>query len=165
MAWDGTALLRLPPRLACQSWKEARGNISRWRLRLRGGHFNYGRRFARILGSWRQCRTIRLGSKTFWTSGLSPSAIFKRLVALGLLAGALVLAARSGALGSAVRTPVTAGAARVMAVGFALRALGDFHFLGFFKSVHGTPFAYFDTWFYNPLFICLAVICATASLD
>lgn len=87
------------------------------------------------------------------------------LVALGLLAGGLVLAARSGALGSAVRTPVTAYAARVMAIGFALRALGDFHFLGFFKNVRGTPFAYYDTWFYSPLFICLAVICATASLD
>jgi hypothetical protein len=87
------------------------------------------------------------------------------LVAVGLLAGALALAARSGALGSAVRTPVTAYAARVMAIGFALRALGDFHFLGFFKSVRGTPFAYYDTWFYCPLFICLAVMCAMASLD
>lgn len=87
------------------------------------------------------------------------------LVALGLSAGALVLAARSGVWASALRIPVTAGASRVMAIGFALRALGDFHFLGFFKSVRGTPFAYYDTWFYSPLFVCLAVVCATASLD
>lgn len=86
------------------------------------------------------------------------------LVALGLLAGALVLAARSGALGSAARTPVTAGAAGVMAVGFALRALGDFRFLGFFKSVRGTPFADYDTWFYSPLCVCLALISAAAGL-
>jgi hypothetical protein len=87
------------------------------------------------------------------------------LVALGLLACVLVLAARSGAMGSAVRTPLTAVAARVMAFGFGLRAIGDFHFVGLFKNVHGTPFAYYDSWFYNPLFICLAVICTTASLD
>jgi uncharacterized membrane protein YidH (DUF202 family) len=87
------------------------------------------------------------------------------LVAVGLSVAALVLAARSGALGSAVRTPATAAAARLLAIGFALRALGEFHYLGFFKSVRGTPFAYYDTWFYSPLFVCLAVICATASLN
>jgi uncharacterized membrane protein YidH (DUF202 family) len=87
------------------------------------------------------------------------------IVAVGLLVAALVLAARSGMLGSGARTPMTAIAARLLAIGFALRAIGEFHYLGFFKSVRGTPFAYYDTWFYNPLFVCLAVICATASLD
>jgi hypothetical protein len=64
-----------------------------------------------------------------------------------------------------VRAPITAAAARLMAIGFALRALGEFHYLGFFKGVRGTPFAHYDTWFYSPLFVCLAVICATASSD
>ena len=86
-------------------------------------------------------------------------------VYLGLVVAALILAARSGALGSAVRIPATAVASRLLAIGFALRALGDFRYLGFFKSIRGTPFAYYDTWFYSPLFVCLAVICATASLD
>ena len=87
------------------------------------------------------------------------------LVALGLLGGAMVLAARSGAFGSSMRTPLTATAARLMAIGFALRAIGDFRYLGFFKRVHGTPFANYDTWFYSPLFVWLAITCATASLD
>jgi len=87
------------------------------------------------------------------------------IVALGLVVAALILAARSGALGSAVRIPATAVASRLLAIGFSLRALGEFHYLGFFKSIRGTPFAYYDTWFYSPLFVCLAVICATASLD
>jgi Protein of unknown function (DUF3995) len=87
------------------------------------------------------------------------------IVALGLLVAALVLAARSGALGGVVRTPITTVAARLLAIGFALRALGEFHYLGFFKSVRGTPFAYYDTRFYSPLFVCLAVMCATASVD
>jgi Protein of unknown function (DUF3995) len=87
------------------------------------------------------------------------------IVALGLLVAALILVVRSGALGSAVRTQVTAAPARLMAIGFALRALGEFHYLGFCKSVRGTRFAYYDTWFYSPLFVCLAVICATAGSD
>ena len=87
------------------------------------------------------------------------------IVALGLVVAALILTARSGALGSAVRIPATAVASRLLAIGFALRALGDFRYLGFFKSIRGTPFAYYDTWLYSPLFVCLAVICATASLD
>lgn len=86
-------------------------------------------------------------------------------VALGLLLAALVLAARAGTFGRAGRTPVTATAARVLAIGFALRALGEFHYLGFFKSVRGTAFASYDTWFYSPLFVCLTVMCATAGRD
>ena len=85
------------------------------------------------------------------------------IVALGLVLAALILVARSGVLGTAVRTPLTAIGARVMAIGFALRALGEFHYLGFFKSVRGTQFAYYDTWFYSPLFVCLAVICVTGA--
>ena len=87
------------------------------------------------------------------------------VVALGLLAAALLLAVRAGAFGSAVRTPATAVAARVLAVTFALRASGEFHYVGFFKRVRGTPFAHYDTWLYNPLFVCLAVVCVIASLD
>jgi hypothetical protein len=87
------------------------------------------------------------------------------IVAVGLSVAALVLAARSGVLGSAARTPVTAAAARLLTIGFALRAIGEFHYLGFFKSIRGTPFAYYDTWLYSPLFVCLTIICATASLD
>ena len=105
------------------------------------------------------------------TPELSGRAVFhvprysNAIVALGLVVAALILAARSGVLGAAVRTPLTAIGARVMAIGFALRALGEFHYLGFFKSVRGTQFAYYDTWFYSPLFVCLAVICATARSD
>jgi hypothetical protein len=87
------------------------------------------------------------------------------VVALGLLAAALLLAVRAGAFGSAVRTPASAVVARVLAVIFTFRAIGEFHYVGFFKSVRGTPFAHYDTWLYNPLFVCLAVVCATASLD
>lgn len=43
----------------------------------------------------------------------------------------------------------------VIAAVFAVRAVGDFRFVGFFKSVRGTVFARNDTLFFSPL--CLAV--------
>ncbi len=36
-----------------------------------------------------------------------------------------------------------------------LRAVGDFRYVGFFKSVGGTRFATMDTWCYSP--VCLAL--------
>ena len=75
------------------------------------------------------------------------------------------MGARSGGFGSAVRTPVTAVASGVLAAIFALRALGDFRFLGFFKTVQGTPFAHYDTWVYSPICAGLAIAAAAGSLS
>lgn len=38
---------------------------------------------------------------------------------------------------------------------FFLRAVGDFNYVGFFKEIKSTEFAYLDTAFYSPL--CLAI--------
>ncbi len=43
----------------------------------------------------------------------------------------------------------------VLGAVFLLRTMGDFHVLGFFKSVTGTPFADWDTLLYTPL--CLVI--------
>jgi hypothetical protein len=48
--------------------------------------------------------------------------------------------------------------AYVLALVFALRALGDFRFVGFFKSMGDEPFRSWDTWLYSPL--CLAIAAA-----
>jgi Protein of unknown function (DUF3995) len=47
-----------------------------------------------------------------------------------------------------------------MALVFAGRAVGDFKYVGFFKSVKGTPFAYWDTRLYSPMNVLLAVLSA-----
>lgn len=44
---------------------------------------------------------------------------------------------------------------------FSGRAVGDFHWVGFFKTIRNTPFARNDTHFYSPLCIAIAVACAT----
>jgi len=41
---------------------------------------------------------------------------------------------------------------------FALRAVGNLRTFGFFKIVKGTPFADWDTWFYSPLCLLLALL-------
>lgn len=40
---------------------------------------------------------------------------------------------------------------------FLLRALGDFKYVGFFKSITSTDFARLDTMFYSPLCLIIAV--------
>jgi hypothetical protein len=40
----------------------------------------------------------------------------------------------------------------------ALRAVGNFRTFGFFKVVKGTAFADWDTWFYSPLCLLIAVL-------
>ena len=47
----------------------------------------------------------------------------------------------------------------VFAAGFALRAIGEFKYVGFFKSVKGPGFAWYDTRIYSPLCVLLCLIC------
>jgi hypothetical protein len=51
-----------------------------------------------------------------------------------------------------------------LAMIFALRAIGDFHWVGFFKSVRHTPFARNDTRFFSPLCVVIAIGCAVLSI-
>jgi hypothetical protein len=41
---------------------------------------------------------------------------------------------------------------------FLVRAIGDFKYVGFFKSIKGTPFAKMDTKYYSPLCSLLALL-------
>ncbi len=43
---------------------------------------------------------------------------------------------------------------------FSGRAIGDFHWVGFFKTIRHTPFARNDSRFYTPLCVALALACA-----
>jgi hypothetical protein len=41
---------------------------------------------------------------------------------------------------------------------FLLRAVGNLRTFGFFKVIKGTPFADWDTWFYSPLCLLIALL-------
>jgi hypothetical protein len=55
--------------------------------------------------------------------------------------------------------------AYVLALVFALRAMGDFRFVGFFKSMGDEPFRSWDTWLYSPLCLAIAVAAFAVAND
>ena len=84
-------------------------------------------------------------------------------VALGL--AALLVLGTIGALGTRfVPHNVYRVGTSGVATAFLLRAVGEFRYVGFFKRVHGTPFAYWDTRVYSPLCVVLAVACGAAAV-
>ena len=78
-------------------------------------------------------------------------------VAAALLAAAFVVAARSGLLGALSQSRLVGLACGVLGLVFVARAVGEFRLVGFFKTVKGTQFAYWDTMFYSPLCLVLGV--------
>jgi len=45
----------------------------------------------------------------------------------------------------------------VLAILFAIRAVGDFHYVGFLKKIKSTPFAIYDTKYFSPLCLYLSL--------
>jgi hypothetical protein len=86
-----------------------------------------------------------------------PSPLGTLAVALALAAAAASVAAAAGWFGAAA--PRRAGRAftYVLSVLFLLRAVGDFRYVGFFKSLGGEPFRSWDTWLFSPLCAAIAV--------
>ena len=97
---------------------------------------------------------------------ISPSALGASIVSAGLCLIVAILALRIGWL----KLPVMAGdnilvqiAAWLIAAVFALRAIGDFRYIGFFKRISDTRFARLDTLAYSPLCAVLAVLIGIAA--
>lgn len=90
-----------------------------------------------------------------------PSAAATFAVAVALFLAALVVAAA----GDLIKVPGPAwlqlGAAIVLALIFAARAIGDFGLVGFFKTRGDGAFARLDSWIYSPLCLILAAAIAT----
>jgi hypothetical protein len=97
---------------------------------------------------------------------LKPSASNTALVAAGLCALAAIVALRDGLIVipplSHASTAVKIATWPVAAV-FALRAIGDFRYVGFFKSIRNSRFARLDTLAYSPLCAVLALLIGVAA--
>ena len=78
-------------------------------------------------------------------------------VAVALALAGLVVLARGGLLFASVWPKLSTVACFSLGVIFVLRAMGEFQMLGFFKSVTGTDFAFWDTWLYTPLSLALGL--------
>jgi hypothetical protein len=82
------------------------------------------------------------------------------MVALALTGAALIVAATGNLVDLAVPSWTYLTAAALLAVVFAVRAIGDFGLVGFFKTRGDGSFAALDTWVYSPLCVILAAAIA-----
>lgn len=85
-----------------------------------------------------------------------PTAAQSFAVAVGLAIAALILGASAGL----ISVPVSNGLLRIGSYGvatvFALRAIGEFRHVGFFKRNRGTRFARMDSLLFSPLCVLIA---------
>ena len=86
-----------------------------------------------------------------------PSKRATIFVGLALVCCCALILARGGLVGRGLPQEVLETMCTCLWVGLAIRAIGDFRYVGFFKSVKGTPFAQFDTIVYSPLCLLLSV--------
>lgn len=88
---------------------------------------------------------------------LNPSPFGTILVAAALFAAVLVVLGRLKIWGSFVPGWIFYAGTWVLSLLFLLRTIGDFRYVGFFKSVSGTDFARWDTILFSPLCLFIAV--------
>jgi hypothetical protein len=97
---------------------------------------------------------LRAGQPLF-----TPTPAATLLIALALLVCALLVLGMLGILCFGLPDwPFRIGVWGVAAA-FLLRAIGDFRYLGLFKTVRDTTFACNNSWFYSPLCIVIAINC------
>lgn len=85
------------------------------------------------------------------------------LVAVLLLFAALTVLGRVGLWGSSLPQWIFLWGTHLIASAFLLRVIGDFRYVGLFKKMRGTRFAYWDTRLFVPLCALIAVCTFSAA--
>ncbi len=113
-----------------------------------------------IFGLWQSLAVIPsvAGEPTHYPAGLSWLA-----VAVALVLAALVVLVRGDVILRSIPSGLSTLACLTLGGVFVLRAIGEFRFFGFFRSVTDTRFAFWDTWLYTPL--CLVIGLSTLWLS
>jgi hypothetical protein len=94
-----------------------------------------------------------------------PGRFWTLVVASGLFLMSMTVAIRMGwVLVPALRVLSRIGVWAMAAI-FTVRAIGDFRYVGFFKTVRNTRFAELDTLVYTPLCLLLAVAITIVALS
>ncbi len=94
-----------------------------------------------------------------------PGPLATFAVAVVLVIAATLIAALRGW----IALPLSLGLVRILvwliALAFAVRAIGDFRYVGFFKRIRDTGFGRLDTRIYSPLCALLAIAVADAAIE
>ena len=88
---------------------------------------------------------------------LNPSPLGTVLVAAALFAAMLVVLGRLKIWGAFIPSRIFYWGTWVITLLFLLRAIGDFRYVGFFKSVSHTNFARWDTILFSPLCLLIGI--------
>jgi len=89
-------------------------------------------------------------------SNLKPSRLVTITIAAALFSAALVVGLADDLFAVPGPRTLTTGPALVLATVFTVRAVGDFHWIGFFKTHGDGSFARLDTLIYSPLCLLLS---------
>lgn len=89
---------------------------------------------------------------------LNPSTMACLIVALGLLGLAIITASNLGMFDSYIKRYYFRYGTLAIAILFFLRAIGDFRFIGFFKTVKETRFGINDTQIFSPLCLFISLL-------
>ncbi len=95
---------------------------------------------------------------------LKPGSFATMAVALALLVAAAIIATQAGFIFPGRFQAYSRICCGVLALIFLGRAVGDFRYVGFFKTVVGTRFARLDSTIFSPMSLVLAVSIADATL-
>ncbi len=102
----------------------------------------------------------RDGKPTF-----KPGPLATFAVAVALVIAAILIAVHLGWLTSPLPPIVVRVLVWLLALVFAMRAIGDFRYVGVFKRVTGSRFARLDTRIYAPLCAALAIAVVDAAIE
>jgi hypothetical protein len=89
---------------------------------------------------------------------LNPTPFWTILVAAALFAAMLVVLGRLKMWGAFVPSWIFYSGTWVISLLFLLRTIGDFRYVGFFKSVTDTNFARWDTILFSPLCLFIGIV-------
>jgi len=89
---------------------------------------------------------------------MNPGVMAAFIVAFGILLLAFFTFGNHGIWDEHIKRKYFRYGALLISIIFFLRAIGDFKFIGFFKTVNGTRFAENDTYLFSPLCVLIAVV-------
>ena len=98
-------------------------------------------------------------------SAFRPSIFATLIVASGLLFMALLHLDKVGVIILPLPTWMDTYTLKIVAFIFLIRAIGEFHYIGFFKKIKDSKFARLDTRFYSPLCLLLSINALITSLQ
>jgi hypothetical protein len=88
----------------------------------------------------------------------APTVTATLLVAAALFMAMFVILGQIGVWGNWLPKWIFASGTGVICLLFFIRAIGDFKLIGFFKRIHDTGFAYWDTRLFSPLCLLISIL-------